>query len=78
MLASMIFRKEPFFHGHDNYDQVKAIGLAQCKDFHTGVLENQTPGRLRVCFSVSVLTALSNNRANGRGTNQARFCNRVL
>lgn len=23
MLASMIFRKEPFFHGHDNYDQVK-------------------------------------------------------
>lgn len=24
MLASMIFRKEPFFHGHDNYDQVNA------------------------------------------------------
>ena len=24
MLASMIFRKEPFFHGHDNYDQVGA------------------------------------------------------
>ena len=23
MLASMIFRKEPFFHGHDNYDQVR-------------------------------------------------------
>ncbi|XP_015766937.1 PREDICTED: casein kinase II subunit alpha-like, partial [Acropora digitifera] len=22
MLASMIFRKEPFFHGHDNYDQL--------------------------------------------------------
>ena len=22
MLASIIFRKEPFFHGHDNYDQV--------------------------------------------------------
>jgi casein kinase II subunit alpha len=22
MVASMIFRKEPFFHGHDNYDQV--------------------------------------------------------
>lgn len=22
MFASMIFRKEPFFHGHDNYDQV--------------------------------------------------------
>lgn len=25
MLASMIFRKEPFFHGHDNYDQVRAL-----------------------------------------------------
>lgn len=25
MLASMIFRKEPFFHGHDNYDQVGKI-----------------------------------------------------
>jgi len=22
MFASMIFKKEPFFHGHDNYDQV--------------------------------------------------------
>merc|ERR1711990_579139 len=26
MLASMIFRKEPFFHGHDNYDQLVRIG----------------------------------------------------
>uniref|UniRef100_A0A1I7WVR9 non-specific serine/threonine protein kinase n=1 Tax=Heterorhabditis bacteriophora TaxID=37862 RepID=A0A1I7WVR9_HETBA len=24
-LASMIFRKEPFFHGHDNYDQLVRI-----------------------------------------------------
>lgn len=24
MLASMIFQKEPFFHGQDNYDQVPA------------------------------------------------------
>lgn len=23
MLASMIFQKEPFFHGQDNYDQVR-------------------------------------------------------
>ena len=22
MFAGMIFRKEPFFHGHDNYDQL--------------------------------------------------------
>lgn len=26
MLASMIFRKEPFFHGQDNYDQVRNRG----------------------------------------------------
>lgn len=26
MLASMIFLKEPFFHGQDNYDQVKTTG----------------------------------------------------
>uniref|UniRef100_A0A0N4ZVA3 Casein kinase II subunit alpha n=1 Tax=Parastrongyloides trichosuri TaxID=131310 RepID=A0A0N4ZVA3_PARTI len=25
MLASMIFRREPFFHGHDNYDQLVKI-----------------------------------------------------
>lgn len=25
MLASMIFKKEPFFHGHDNYDQLVRI-----------------------------------------------------
>lgn len=28
MLASMIFRKEPFFHGQDNYDQVSKHQLA--------------------------------------------------
>lgn len=26
MVASMFFRKEPFFHGHDNYDQLVRIG----------------------------------------------------
>jgi len=25
MLAGMIFKKEPFFHGHDNYDQLVKI-----------------------------------------------------
>ena len=25
MLASMVFRREPFFHGHDNYDQLVRI-----------------------------------------------------
>lgn len=31
MLAGMIFRKEPFFHGHDNYDQlVKIAKVTAC------------------------------------------------
>ena len=25
MLAGMIFKKEPFFHGYDNYDQLVKI-----------------------------------------------------
>uniref|UniRef100_A0A0K0DCJ8 non-specific serine/threonine protein kinase n=1 Tax=Angiostrongylus cantonensis TaxID=6313 RepID=A0A0K0DCJ8_ANGCA len=29
MLASMIFRKEPFFHGHDNYDQVSCENIVE-------------------------------------------------
>ena len=29
MFASMIFKKEPFFHGHDNYDQVVVTILKQ-------------------------------------------------
>lgn len=32
MLASMIFRKEPFFHGHDNYDQVKMAAASAPKE----------------------------------------------
>lgn len=37
MLASMIFRKEPFFHGHDNYDQLvriaKVLGTEDLYDY---------------------------------------------
>ncbi|CAI8015538.1 Casein kinase II subunit alpha [Geodia barretti] len=37
MLASMIFRKEPFFHGHDNYDQLvriaKVLGTEELHDY---------------------------------------------
>jgi casein kinase II subunit alpha len=35
MLAAMIFRKEPFFHGHDNYDQlVKIARVMGTDDLH--------------------------------------------
>ncbi|VDO44236.1 unnamed protein product [Haemonchus placei] len=37
MLASMIFRKEPFFHGHDNYDQLvriaKVLGTEELHEY---------------------------------------------
>jgi len=37
MLASMIFKKEPFFHGHDNYDQLvriaKVLGTEELYDY---------------------------------------------
>eukprot|EP00118_Oscarella_pearsei_P028802 m.2970 g.2970 ORF g.2970 m.2970 type:complete len:436 (+) comp8992_c0_seq1:159-1466(+) len=37
MLASMIFKKEPFFHGHDNYDQLvriaKVLGTEDLFDY---------------------------------------------
>lgn len=31
MFAGMIFRKEPFFHGHDNYDQLVKIAKVRYK-----------------------------------------------
>ena len=31
MFAGMIFRKEPFFHGHDNYDQLVKIAKARAR-----------------------------------------------
>lgn len=35
MLASIIFKKEPFFHGHDNYDQlVKIAKVLGTDDLH--------------------------------------------
>lgn len=37
VFASMIFRKEPFFHGHDNYDQLvriaKVLGTKELYDY---------------------------------------------
>lgn len=34
MVASMFFRKEPFFHGHDNYDQLVKIAKASALRAH--------------------------------------------
>ncbi|CAM9763487.1 unnamed protein product, partial [Ectocarpus fasciculatus] len=39
MFASMIFRKEPFFHGHDNYDQLVRIAKVLGTDELSAYLE---------------------------------------
>jgi len=33
MLAGMLFRKEPFFHGHDNFDQLVKIAKVNSELF---------------------------------------------
>ena len=54
MLASMIFRKEPFFHGHDNYDQLvriaKVLGteeLYEYLDKYQIELDPRYPSKMR-------------------------------
>ncbi|KAG6828611.1 hypothetical protein H0H92_007306 [Tricholoma furcatifolium] len=42
MFASMIFRKEPFFHGHDNYDQLVKIAKVLGTDELFAYLEKYT------------------------------------
>eukprot|EP00164_Ancoracysta_twista_P003830 GFYU01005139.1.p1 GENE.GFYU01005139.1~~GFYU01005139.1.p1 ORF type:complete len:333 (-),score=104.44 GFYU01005139.1:4-1002(-) len=39
MFAGMIFRKEPFFHGHDNYDQLVKVAKVLGTDGLDGYLE---------------------------------------
>ena len=36
LLAGMIFRKEPFFYGHDNYDQL--VKIAKVVILHTSAI----------------------------------------
>lgn len=52
MLASMIFRKEPFFHGHDNYDQLvriaKVLGTEDLYDYLDKVIETKSDSLLHL------------------------------
>lgn len=41
MFASLIFRKEPFFHGHDNYDQVSVCCCVSI-EYWFGIIEVYT------------------------------------
>lgn len=50
MLASMIFRKEPFFHGHDNYDQVRLQTLRHMSATKWFPLSGS--GKMYQCFYV--------------------------
>lgn len=54
MLASMIFRKEPFFHGHDNYDQVRKSTSATWVLFVYYKLH-----RITICFCLLKLVRIA-------------------
>ena len=58
MLASMIFRKEPFFHGHDNYDQLvriaKVLGTEDLYDYLDKVIFEEKSEKLKVTFKVQL------------------------
>jgi hypothetical protein len=43
----MVFRKEPFFHGHDNYDQLVKIAKARAARCccRLPLLQRETNGR---------------------------------
>lgn len=59
MLASMIFRKEPFFHGHDNYDQVRAYLLQSLFSLHNeGFLPTLLLRDLKKNLNISLMAAL--------------------
>lgn len=50
MFAGMIFRKEPFFHGHDNYDQLVKIAkvlIHKQVESHFGIVTGKTMRRGR-------------------------------
>jgi casein kinase II subunit alpha len=51
MFAGMIFRKEPFFHGHDNYDQlVKIAKVSAAHPCRWPLSSRPTNGPLAPCF----------------------------
>jgi len=61
MLASMIFRKEPFFHGHDNYDQVRAGHVQSLFSWHSGgflptLLSREPTQNLSISLMASLLS----------------------
>ena len=43
--AGMIFRKEPFFYGHDNYDQL--VKIAKVMILHTSAI-------IRLCLGFTL------------------------
>ena len=57
MLAGMIFRKEPFFHGHDNYDQLVKIAKVlvysspRCLSFWLDVMITRTRLSRENCYA---------------------------
>lgn len=59
MLASMIFRKEPFFHGQDNYDQVRNSGGRAAGVSRVCLLLPKGSLQSLLCFLVEIKTGES-------------------
>jgi hypothetical protein len=54
MFAGMIFRKEPFFHGHDNYDQLVKIAKVLIHSYGGKCAAVSAEWLLSVCMCVYV------------------------
>lgn len=66
MLASMIFLKEPFFHGQDNYDQVIPYKHLYPPEIIMSLLRKIRDYRLgQICICFDILTGTFSN--SGRG-----------
>ena len=62
MFAGMVFRKEPFFHGHDNYDQLVKIAKARAAP--------PAPPRARASALASLTPPPSPRRVQVLGTDE--------
>ena len=54
MFASMIFKREPFFHGHDNYDQL--VRIAKVIEFSKMINEHGMKQNMSRCSELTSCT----------------------
>lgn len=76
MFAGMIFRKEPFFHGHDNYDQLVKIAKVENRDKQADIKKKEKNEGEKVESRIDILSCLlvlsCSRRSEGDGWGAAR------